>query len=153
MSICAIFVSTRRVTVFFTTVLVALALSGCHNHPVRHLGSDVSLIKPGVTTRQEAISLLGDPDSTRTISATTEEWTYHEEDKSMLQQAPVVGGAFSSKGYKAVVLILNGNIVAAARYGDYNKHEFDWKDDYTWQKIDQKSGVEAETKTETKTGK
>jgi hypothetical protein len=87
------------------------------------------------------------------VSATTEEWTYHEEDKSLLQQTPVVGGAFSSKGYKAVILILNGDIVVAARYGDYDKHEFDWKDDYKWQKIDQKAGTEAETKTETKTGK
>lgn len=153
MSICAVFVFTRRFAGLFTTVLLCLVLSGCYNHPVRHLGSDVGLIKAGVTTRQEALSLLGDPDSTRTISTTTEEWTYHEEDKSLLQKAPVVGGAFSSKGYKAVVLTLNGNIVSAARYGDYDKHEFDWKEDYKWQKIDQKAGTEAETKTETKTGK
>jgi len=149
MSICAIFVSTRRFAgLLLTTVLLCLAMSGCYNQPVRHLGSDVGLIKAGETTRQEVLSLLGDPDFTRMVSATTEEWTYQEEDKSLLQQAPVVGGAFSAKGVKTVVLTLNGDIVTAARYGDYSKGEFDWKDDYKWQKIDQK----AETTTETKTG-
>jgi hypothetical protein len=145
---CAIFVSTRRFAVLLTTALLCLVMSGCHNHPVRHLASDVGLIKTGETTRQEALSLLGDPDSTRMISATTEEWIYHEEDKSLLQQTPVVGGAFSSKGYKTVVLTLNGDIVTASRYGDYKKGEFNWRDDYKWQKIDQQD----ETKTETKSG-
>lgn len=153
MSIYAVLVSARRFAGLFTTVLLCLVLSGCYNHPVRHLSSDVGLIKPGETTRQEALSLLGDPDATRKISATTEEWTYHEEDKSLLQKAPVVGGAFSAKGYKTVILILNGDIVTAARYGDYDKHEFDWKNDYKWQKIDKNVGAEAETTTETKTGK
>ena len=148
MSICAIFVSTRRFTGLLITVLLCLAMAGCYNHPVRHLGSDVGLIKAGETTRQEVLSLLGDPDSTRMVSATTEEWMYQEEDKSLLQQAPVVGGAFSAKGVKTVVLTLNGDIVTAARYGDYSKGEFDWKDDCKWQKIDQK----AETTTDTKNG-
>ncbi|MCX5869511.1 MAG: hypothetical protein NTY00_02520 [Deltaproteobacteria bacterium] len=148
MSTCAIFVSTRRFAGLLITVLLCLVMSGCHNHPVRHLGSDVGLIKAGETTRQEALSLLGDPDSTRMVSATTEEWMYQEEDKSLLQQAPVVGGVFSAKGVKTVVLTLNGDIVTAARYGDYSKGEFDWKNDCKWQKIDPK----AETTTETKTG-
>lgn len=144
MSTCAIFVSIRRFAGLLITVLLCLAMSGCHNHPVRHLGSDVGLIKAGETTRQEALSLLGDPDSTRKVSATTEEWTYYEEDKSLLQKAPVVGGAFSAKGVKTVVLTLKGDIVTEARYGDYCKGELDWKKDCKWQKI--------ETKTETKTG-
>jgi hypothetical protein len=148
MSICAIFVSTRRFAGLLITVLLCVAMSGCHNHPVRHLASDVGLIKAGETTRQEALSLLGDPDSTRKVSATTEEWMYQEEDKSLLQQAPVVGGAFSAKGVKTVVLTLKGDIVTEARYGDYCKGELDWKKDCKWQKIDQK----AETPTDTKTG-
>jgi hypothetical protein len=142
----------------YCVILLAMilpALSGCSHHPVRHLASDVGLIKPGETTRQEALSLLGDPDSTRQVSATTEEWIYQEEDKSLGQKVPVVGGAFSSKGYKTVVLILNGNIVTAARYGAYEKAADDWKDDYTWQKIDStptaQPGAAAEGKSEPKT--
>jgi hypothetical protein len=116
-----------------------MVMSGCHNHPVRHLASDVGLIKAGETTRQEVISLLGDPDSTRMVSATIEEWTYYDEDKSLLQQTPLMGEAFSSKGYNTVVLLLNGDIVSAARYGSYDKNEFDWQNDYHWQKIEKKT--------------
>lgn len=143
MSTCVFFGSVRRFAILLTTGLLLLVLSGCYNHPVRHLASDVALIKAGETTRQEALALLGEPNSMRQISATTEEWTYFEEDKSLLQKTPVVGGAFSAKGSKTVILILSGNIVTAARYGEYVKDEFDWKNDYPWQKVDQKP----ETKT------
>lgn len=146
MSTCAIVVSMRRCAAVSVTVLLLMVLSGCHNRPVRHLASDVSLVKAGETTRQEVLSLLGDPDSTRMVSDTSEEWTYYEEDKSLLQQAPVVGGAFSSKGHKMVVLTLSGDVVTAARYGAYEKDEFDWQDDYSWQKIEQKSEAKTEGK-------
>ncbi|MFH2123115.1 MAG: hypothetical protein ABIJ50_06505 [Pseudomonadota bacterium] len=139
MSTRMLFVSIRRFAVLSISILFLITLSGCYNHPVRHLASDVGLIKPGETTRQEVISLLGDPDSTRMVSAATEEWTYYDEDKSLLQKTPVMGGAFSSKGYNSVVLLLNGDIVTSARYGSYDKDEFDWQDDYRWQKIDQKT--------------
>ncbi|MDD3815081.1 MAG: hypothetical protein PHZ02_10580 [Desulfocapsaceae bacterium] len=139
MSTSILLVSMRRFAVLSISVLLLLVMSGCHNHPVRHLASDVGLIKAGETTRQEVIALLGDPDSTRMVSATTEEWTYYDEDKSLLQQTPLMGRDFSSKGYNTVVLLLNGDIVTAARYGAYDKDEFDWQDDYRWQKIDQKA--------------
>jgi hypothetical protein len=129
----------RRLAVLLAVVLLFMAIPGCYNHSVRHLTSDVGLIKAGETSRQEALSLLGEPDSTRMVSATTEEWAYHEEDKSLLQKTPLVGGAFSSKGYRTVVLTLNGDIVTAARFVAYDKDEFDWKDDYTWKDIDQKT--------------
>ncbi|MDO8945899.1 MAG: hypothetical protein Q7U88_01935 [Desulfocapsaceae bacterium] len=139
MSTSILFVSIRRFAVFSISVLLLMVMSGCHNHPVRHLASDVGLIKAGETTRQEVISLLGDPDSTRMVSATIEEWTYYDEDKSLLQQTPLMGEAFSSKGYNTVVLLLNGDIVTAARYGSYDKNEFDWQNDYHWQKIEKKT--------------
>ncbi|MEK6201628.1 MAG: hypothetical protein N2A40_04305 [Desulfobulbaceae bacterium] len=153
MSTCVLLVSTRRCVrrcaVLLTAVLFLMVIPGCYNHPVRHLTSDIGLIKGGETSRREAISLLGEPDSTRMVSATTEEWIYYEEDKSLLQKTPGVGGMFSAKGYKTVILTLEGDIVTASRYGAYNKNELDWQDDYTWQEIDQKT----ETKTETKTGR
>lgn len=145
MPICMIVSSMRRFAALLTVVLLFMAMPGCYNHPVRHLASDVGLIKAGETTRQEVLALLGDPDSTRMVSATTEEWIYHDEDKSLLQKTPVVGGAFSSKGYKMVVLTLNGDLVTAARYDAYDKDEFDWQGDYKWQDVDQK--------TDKKTGK
>jgi len=142
---CVQLISMRRYAVLLTAVAFLLVIPGCYNHPVRHLTSDIGLVKVGETSRHEVISLLGEPDSTRMVSTTIEEWTYYEEDKSLWQKTPGVGGMFSPKGYKTVVLILEGDIVKAARYGAYDKKELDWQDDYTWQEFDQK--------TETKTGK
>ena len=147
MSSCVLFASIRRFSVLLTPVLLLLVMSGCYSHPVRHLTSDIGLIKAGETSRREAISLLGEPDSTRMVSATTEEWIYYEEDKSLLQKTPGVGGMFSAKGYKTVILTLEGDIVTASRYGAYNKKELDWQDDYTWQEIDPKPEIKTETKT------
>ena len=147
MSTCVLFASIRRFSVLLTPVLLLLVMSGCYSHPVRHLTSDIGLIKAGETSRREAISLLGEPDSTRMVSATTEEWIYYEEDKSLLQKTPGVGGMFSAKGYKTVILTLEGDIVTASRYGAYNKNELDWQDDYTWQEIDPKPEIKTETKT------
>lgn len=139
MSICMLLSSMRRFTVLLAAVSLFMALPGCYNHSVRHLTSDVGLIKAGKTTRQEALSLLGEPDSTRMVSAATEEWAYHEEEEALLQKAPLVGGAFSAQGSRTVVLTLDGDIVTAARFVAYDKDEFDWKDDYKWKDIDQKT--------------
>ncbi len=139
MSTCLIFDSLRRFAVVAIGLLLFMAMPGCYNQSVRHLTSDVGLIKAGETTRQEALSLLGEPDSIQKVSATTEEWIYQEEDKSLLQKTPLMGGAFAAKGYRTVVLTLQGDLVIATRYGSYDKDEFDWKDDYTWKDVDQKT--------------
>ncbi len=126
----------RRPAVFMASALLLLVMAGCYNHPVRHLAGDVSQIKAGETTRQEAMAIMGEPDSKRQVSATAEEWLYQEEDKSVWQKAPVVGGSFSAQGYKTVALTLEGDRVTAARYGTYDKDEMAWKEDCQWQKID-----------------
>ncbi len=131
--------SIRRFAFLSAAVVLFMALPGCYNHPVRHLASDVGLIKAGETTRQEVLALLGKPDSTRMVSADTEEWAYHEEDKSLLQKAPLVGEAFSAQGYKTVVLTLKGDLVTAVHFVAYDKDEFDWKDDCKWKDIDRKT--------------
>jgi hypothetical protein len=134
----ALRVSPRRLAVLLTSALLLVAMAGCYNQPVRHLAGDIVQIKAGVTTREEVKAIMGAPDSTRKVSATMEEWTYQEVDKSMWQKTPVVGDAFSAKGFTTVTLILEGNIVTAARYGTYVKDELAWKEDCKWQKVEDK---------------
>lgn len=136
MSTRVISVGFPRAAVFLTSALLLFGATGCYNQPVRHLAGDVILIKAGETTRQEAKSIMGEPDSTRKLSATAEEWLYQEEDKSLWQKTPLVGDSFSAKGYKTVALTVEGDVVTAARFGTYNKDEFAWKEDCRWQKID-----------------
>ncbi len=139
MSTCLQFISIGRGTCLLTMVFCLTVLSGCYNQPVRHLTSDIGLVKVGESSRREVMAILGEPDAVRKVSATSEEWIYSEEDKSLLQRAPGVGGLFAPTGYKTVVLTLEGDIVTASRYEAYNKDELDWQDDYIWQDVEPKT--------------
>ncbi len=114
--------------------LVSLFVSGCYNRPVRHLASDVSLIKVGQSNREDVLVYLGEPDVQRMVSATLEEWVYVEEKESLYQQAPVVGKAFSADGYNKIVVTLDGELVVGCRFSAFEKDELDWSDDFSWQK-------------------
>lgn len=115
-------------------LLTALFLfMGCSTHPVRHLASDVSLITVGKSSRDEVLTYLGEPDSQRMVSEDTEQWAYFEEKKSLLQKTPLVGKAFNPNGYGMIVITFKGTLVVSCRYSAYDKDEFDWAGDYSWQ--------------------
>jgi len=118
-------------------MLVCLALlvffGACTGSPVRHLASDAALIKPGVSTRDEVLTYLGDPDSRQTISATAERWVYYEERQSTLQQAPYLGTLFNAKGYEQIVVTFDGDNVVDVRFNSFDADEFGWSDDFGWQ--------------------
>ncbi len=122
-------------SLFFLILACALFAGGCSRAPVRHLASDVCMVKAGQTSRQEILDLMGEPDSKRMVAADTEQWVYYEEDPSVLQAAPVLGGVFDPKGYNMVVVTLAGDLVTTCRYSAYDDDEFDWQDDYSWQEI------------------
>jgi len=114
-------------------LLVLLLLAGCADKPVRHLASDASLVKAGVSTKEEVLTYLGDPDSRQTVSATSERWIYYEERQSSLQKTPYVGKLFSAEGYSQIVVTFEGDIAVDCRYSSFETDEFDWSDDYSWQ--------------------
>ncbi len=127
-----------RLFLFLSILSLTLFMAGCSGTPTRHLVSDVCMIKVGETSRQDVLKLMGEPDSKRMVTPETEEWVYYEEDRAMLQDTPLVGGAFDSDGYNMVVMTLSGDIVATCRYSGYDDDEFDWKDDYSWQETEEK---------------
>jgi hypothetical protein len=107
--------------------------TGCSTAPVRHLASDAGLIKTGKTTRDEVLTFLGEPDSQRMVEADTEQWVYFEEKKSMMQKTPVVGKVFNPNGYGMVLITFNKDLVVGCKYTSYDKDEFGWAGDYSWQ--------------------
>ena len=120
---------------FFVVVsLVLFMLSGCYNKPVRHLASDVSLIKIGKSDREDVLVFLGEPDLQRMVSANQEEWVYIEVKESSFQRTPVVGRVFSPEGYGKVVVTLEGDLVVDCQYSAFEEKDMDWKDDFDWQK-------------------
>ncbi len=115
-------------------LVVSLLLTGCYNRPVRHLVSDVSLIRVNHSTREDVLVYLGEPDGQRMVSANLEEWVYIEEKESLYQKAPMVGKVFSADGYGKIVVTMEGDLVVGCRYSAYEKDELDWTDDFSWQK-------------------
>lgn len=114
-------------------LILLVMLGACAGSPVRHLASDASLIKPGVSTKEDVLTYLGDPDSRQTISATAERWVYYEERQSTLQRAPYLGKMFNAKGYDQIVVTLEGDSVVAVRFSSFDSDEFNWSDDHSWQ--------------------
>lgn len=114
-------------------LLVLTIFGACSSKPVRHLASDASLVKAGVSTKEEVLTYLGDPDSQQMVSATTERWVYNEERKSAAQKVPFLGKMFSSKNYSRIIVTFEGEKVVEVRFSSFDSDEFDWSDDYSWQ--------------------
>ena len=115
------------------SILILLIAVSCSHKPIRHLASDASLIKTGVSTRDDVLTFLGDPDAQQMASPTLERWIYYEELESSLQKTPYLGSWFSSKGYSRLVVTFEGDLVVDCVYSAYDTGEFDWSDDFSWQ--------------------
>jgi hypothetical protein len=128
----------------FLFLALLMICTGCSSHPVRHLASDVILIKPGVSTKQDVSMYLGEPDGTRTVSRGIDEFVYHEVKKSSLSRIPmtdalsripVLDSLTGDKGYEMIVIIFDGDIVRETELRTFNRADHAWVDDFTWQEI------------------
>ncbi len=114
-------------------LLLPIVLTACAGTPVRHLASDASLIKPGVSTKDDVLTYLGDPDTRQAVSGSAERWIYYEERQSTLQKAPYLGRLFNAKGFDQIVITFEGDTVIDNRFSSFDADEFNWADDYSWQ--------------------
>lgn len=120
--------------ILLLVVTIAL-LGGCHRTPVRHLASDATLIKAGVSTRDDVYDMLGDPDVQRMVSDSVEEWVYYEEAATSSHRTPIVGtrievptmGVLKSKGYNMITLTIENDLVSDVKYNAYEESDDDWK--------------------------
>ena len=76
--------------VFFIFVVLCLSfmlgMAGCSRKNVRHLASDVGLVTPGTTTKQEVVTYLGQPDAEYKMEEGVLLWVYYEEKKTGLSE-------------------------------------------------------------------
>lgn len=114
-------------------LVMLFILPGCYTKSRRHLASDASLIEVGVSTRNDVLTYLGEPDFQRQLGTERVEWVYVEEIPSDLQWAPVVGGYFDGKGYDKVFIVLEEDIVRSCTFRKLTDDELDWADDFDWQ--------------------
>lgn len=121
---------------YFLMLLVAVALatiSGCYNKPVRHLASDVALLKVGQSTEEDVLIFLGEPDEQQEVAAGIEKWLYRDKEMSFVEKTPLVGKRLGSPEYKLVVVTLSNKIVTDVIYSASDADDLDWADDYPWQ--------------------
>ena len=108
-------------------LLTLLLLScGCTSKEyVRHLASDACLITPKQSTKQDINAYLGPPDKKQTIANGGEEWTYFQQNKSLLRKTPYIGPKLGSEHYDVMVIVFHGEIVDSCQYRMFTKEEFE----------------------------
>lgn len=119
----------------FLLVLLAVGvgLSGCYNRPVRHLASDVALLKVGTSTLEDVLVFLGEPDQQMVVGEGVERWLYLKEDRTLLEKTPLVGKHVGSPEYSSVVVTIADGIVTECVFYSRDEDDFDWADDFSWQ--------------------
>ena len=113
---------------YMLTVALLLALfmslGGCAKKNVRHLASDVCLITPDKTTKDEVLAYLGQPDAQHQMADGSEIWEYYEEKKKLLHDTPYIGDKFGDKKYETVRVAFRGDIVKTCIYRMLTEEEF-----------------------------
>ncbi len=112
-----------------TTLLGLLALMvvsvGCSSkEQVRHLASDACLITPQQSTKQNIHAYLGQPDKKQTLANGNEEWTYFQQNKSLLRKTPYIGQKLGTEQYDVMTVVFRGEIVDACQYRMFTEEEF-----------------------------
>ena len=111
-------------------IAVALSLSlilgtiGCARKNVRHLASDVGLVTPGKSTKQEVANYLGQPDAEYKMAGGNLLWVYYEEDSDMLRDTPYIGEKIGEDTYEVVKVTFNGDVVQDIGYRTMSEEDF-----------------------------
>ncbi len=116
---------------------MALLVSGCYNKPVRHLASDVSLLKIGESTQEDVLVYLGDPDELEDLGNGTQKWVYRDEKASFFEKTPWVGKYVGSPEDRQVEVTLKNGIVVERSFTAYDEDDLSWSKDFSWQENEQ----------------
>lgn len=103
---------------------VISGMAGCGGKYVRHLASDVSMVTPGTTTKQEVINYLGQPDVEYEMAAGDILWVYYEERKDLLRKTPYIGYKIGKETYEIVRVTFSGDNVENIDYMTMKEDEF-----------------------------
>ena len=97
---------------------------GCAGKQVRHLASDVSMVTPGTTTKQEVLNYLGQPDAEYKTDNGETLWVYYEEREDLLRKTPYIGDMIGKESYEIVKVVFNGDNVEKIAYSTMKEDEF-----------------------------
>jgi hypothetical protein len=101
-----------------------IGVAGCAKKNVRHLASDVCLVAPEKTTKQEVFNYLGQPDEEYKTADGNTLWVYYEVKKSMLRETPYLGEKIGEETYEVVKVSFNGDVVQSIVYRSMDEKDF-----------------------------
>ncbi len=117
-------VSKRSTLLIFLFLSVVLTVTACSKKQVRYLASDVCLVEPEKTTKQEVLSYLGQPDEQYVEPTGEEVWVYFDEKKNLLSDTPYIGDKVGDQKFEMVTVTFDGDIVRTTVYRSMNEEEF-----------------------------
>lgn len=97
---------------------------GCAGKQVRHLASDVSMVTPGTTTKQEVLNYLGQPDVEYQTDSGETLWVYYNKRKDLLRRTPYIGDMIGKESYEIVRVVFKGDNVEKIAYSTMREDEF-----------------------------
>ena len=123
-----------RRTLFAIILGITLVLPGCYMTPVRHLASDVGLLKIGVSTQEDVLLYLGEPDGKVDLGNGKQQWLYVDVDKAFYQKIPFVGKYFGDPDVVRARIVMTENIVTDCSFSMADDAEKSWSQEFSWQK-------------------
>ena len=106
-------------------VSLLLGLAGCAKKNVRHLASDVCLVAPEKTSKEQVLVYLGQPEEQHEMANGGETWIYYDAKKTALRDTPYIGDKIGDKKYEMVKVTFTGDIVQTVIYRSLTEEEFD----------------------------
>jgi len=105
-------------------LFLMVGMAGCAKKEVRHLASDVCLVAPEKTTKQEVFNYLGQPNEEYETPDGNTLWVYYEVKKSVLRGTPYVGEKIGEELYEVVKVSFTGDIVQSVVYRSLEAEDF-----------------------------
>ncbi|UCD65292.1 MAG: hypothetical protein JSW69_04460 [Deltaproteobacteria bacterium] len=106
-------------------VVLFMGMTGCAKKNVRHLASDVCLVSPEKTTKEQVLTYLGQPDAQYEMADGSELWVYYDVQKTALRNTPYIGDKLGEKKYETVKVTFRGDIVQTSVYRLLTEEEFE----------------------------
>ncbi|PIE72832.1 MAG: hypothetical protein CSA20_05895 [Deltaproteobacteria bacterium] len=102
-------------------------ISGCYNKPVRHLAADVGLVKVGVSTKDDVLVFLGNPDEEFVGEDGTLNWIYLKSRKTVAEKLPWLGEKIGSPERTRVAVQFQGDVVSRVDYSLSDSDDLRWE--------------------------
>lgn len=115
----------RKTPLLCLLTFLMFSLSCTSKEYVRHLASDACLITPNQSTKEQINAYLGPPDKKQALADGSEEWTYLQQNQSLLRKTPYVGRKLGTEHYDVMVIVFRGEVVDACQYRMFTQEEFE----------------------------